>query len=55
MKDMISLFGGIRFCSMDLLAVEGTRFLLGACAETLETLRLHPIDPRGKEHSLNGV
>ena len=39
--DMISLFGGLRFRSMDLYAVEGMRLLLGACAETLKTLRLY--------------
>ena len=39
---------------MSLFNVVGTRLLLGACAETLETLQLHPTDPRGKELSLNG-
>ena len=48
LKDMLGIFGGIRFRSMDLYAVEGTRLLLGACAKTLETLRLHPTDPHGK-------
>ena len=46
LEDMIGLFGGIRFRSMDLFDVEGTRLLLNACAETLETLRLHQNDPR---------
>ena len=39
--DMISLFGGLRFRSMHLSFVDGMQLLLGACAETLETLRLH--------------
>jgi len=47
-EDMIRLFGGIRFRSMDLFYVGGTRLLLNACVETLETLRLYPTDPRGK-------
>ncbi|KAF9644966.1 hypothetical protein BDM02DRAFT_3190142 [Thelephora ganbajun] len=45
-KDMIQLFGGIRFRYMDLFEVGGMRFLLGACVKTLETLRLYPTDPR---------
>jgi len=45
-EDMIELFGGIRFRSMDLFDVNGTRLLLNACVETLETLRLHQNDPR---------
>ena len=48
LKDMIDLFGGIRFRHMDLYNVNGTRLLLDACAQTLETLRLYPTDPRGK-------
>ena len=51
LTDMIGLFGGIRFRYLDIFNVGGTRLLLGACAETLETLRLYPTDPRGKEHS----
>ena len=47
LEDMIDLFGGIRFRYMDLFNVKGTRLLLGACAETLETLRLCPTDPHG--------
>ena len=54
LEDMIDLFGGIRFRHMSLFNVVGTRLLLDACAETLETLQLHPTDPRGKELSLNG-
>ena len=54
LEEMITLFGGIRFRYMHLFDVVGMQLLLGACAETLETLRLYPTDPRGKEHSLNG-
>jgi len=39
LKLMINVFGGLRFHSMDLFAVDGTQLLLDACAETLETLR----------------
>ena len=47
LEDMVNMFGGIRFRHMDLFNVKGTRLLLGACAETLETLRLCPTDPHG--------
>ena len=40
---------------MNLFNVIGMRLLLEACAETLETLRLHPSDPRGKEFSPSGL
>ena len=50
LRDMIDLFGGIRFRSMELFAVPGTQLLLGACEKTLETLRLDPTDYYGKEH-----
>jgi len=43
-QDMARLFGGIRFRYMDLTDVRDTRFLLRACAETLEVLRLAPTD-----------
>ena len=55
LEDMIDLFGGIRFRCVDIFNVKGTRLLLGACAETLETLRLCPTDPHGKGFSLNMV
>jgi hypothetical protein len=48
-EDMIRLFGGVRFRCVDLLGVAETRLLLGACAATLETLRLHPNDPHGEQ------
>jgi hypothetical protein len=43
-KEVISLFGGLRFRQMDLFGVNCVRLLLSACAETLETLRLYPTD-----------
>ena len=49
MKDMITLFGGLRFSYMDVFMVRFVQLLLDACAETLETLRVHPTDPYGKE------
>jgi hypothetical protein len=49
LEDMIDLFRGIRFRYMDLFEVDGMRLLLDTCAETLETLRLYPGDPRGKD------
>jgi hypothetical protein len=55
LEEMIDLFGGIRFRYMDLYDVDGTRLLLNACAETLESLRLYPPDPRGKELALISV
>ena len=50
-KDMISLFGGLRFRYMDLFRVKCVRLVLGACANTLEGLRLYPTDPYGEEFS----
>ena len=47
-KDMIHLFGGIRFRYMDIFDVKDMRLLVGACAGTLETLRLYPTDPGGE-------
>ena len=55
LKDMINLFGGLRFRHMDLANVDGMRLLLDNCANTLETLRLHPADPRGEGFSLGDV
>jgi len=49
MKDMITLFGGLRFRYMDLFRVDCVRLLLDACVETLETLRLYPTDTYGNE------
>ena len=47
LKDMIDLFGGLRFRCMDLYDVGETGLLLKACAKTLETVRLDPSDPCG--------
>jgi len=55
LKDMIHLFGGLRFCRMDLFNVDGMRLLLDTCANTLEMLRLHPADPRGEGFYLEGM
>ena len=55
LKDMIDLFGGLRFRYMDLCNVDGMRLLLDTCAKTLETLRLHPADPRGEGFPLEDV
>ena len=49
MRDMIALFGGLRFRYMDLFGVKCVQLLLDACAETLETLRLYPTDRYGEE------
>ena len=46
-KDMIMLFGGLRFHQMDLFGVKCLPLLLKECAKTLETLRLYPTDPYG--------
>jgi len=40
LKVMIDAFGGLRFHYMDLIIVGGMGLLLGACAGSLETLRL---------------
>ena len=50
-KDMITLFGGLRFRHMDLFGVSCAQLLLDECAETLETLRLYPTDPHGEKVS----
>ena len=49
---MIALFGGLHFRHMDLFRVKCVRLLLGACAETLETLRLYSTDFSGEESLL---
>ena len=48
LKDTMQLFGGLRFRHMDLFQVDGTRLLLGACAQTLESVVLDPTDPRSE-------
>ena len=52
LKDMIDLFGGIRFYRMRFFEANGMRLLLDAGAETLEFLVLDPADPRGEQLSL---
>jgi len=49
LKDMVKLFGGIRFRYMNISNVGETRLLLDACAGTLETLRLNLTDPHGEQ------
>ena len=52
-RDMITLFGGLRFQYMDLCGVEGSQLLLGACADTLQTVRVNPIAPNSTEPTLS--
>ena len=47
-KDMVDLFGGIRFRYMRLVEVDGTELLLGACAKTLERVMLDLTDSHGE-------
>ena len=55
LKDMIDLFGGVRFYCMRFFDVDGMRLLLDAGAETLETLVVYPTDPRGERLFLRGT
>jgi len=58
LRDLSELFGGLRFRYVNLVGPEGSRFLLGACAETLETLRIHPtyrIGRRGYSQRLSFI
>ena len=55
LKDMIDLFGGIRFQTLDLYNVDGVSLLLDACAKTLTTFQLYPLDPRGRQLYLKDV
>ena len=48
-KDMVDLFGGVRFSYVDIFDVGETRHLLEACAKTLETVRFYPSDPYGEQ------
>ena len=48
-KGMIAIFGGLRFRYVDLFQVDCVRLTLGASTETLEILRLYPIDQSSKE------
>ncbi|KAF9777800.1 hypothetical protein BJ322DRAFT_1025533 [Thelephora terrestris] len=51
MKDMITLFGGLRFHRMDLFGVKCLPLLSEKCAGTLEMLRLYPTNPYGEAFS----
>jgi hypothetical protein len=42
LRDIIAAFGGMRFTSMYLENVDGVPLLLKACADTLETVCMHP-------------
>ena len=55
LKDMVDLFGGLRFRQMDLSNVYGISFLLNACANTLETLRLDPVDSDSESFSPKAI
>jgi len=55
LKDMIDLFGGVRFWHIRMFHVDGMRLLLHAAAEMLKSLTLEPNDPYGEKHSLNGT
>ena len=55
LKDMIDLFGGLRFYYVRLYDVERMSLLLEACAETLQVVMLSPGDPRGEQISLKGI
>ena len=55
LKDIIALFGGIRFCRMRFFDVDGMPLLLDAAAETLEVLVMQPDDPRSEQPSLRGM
>ena len=50
-KDMVTFFAGLHFRYMDLFRVKCVRLVLGACANTLEGLRLYPTDPYREEFS----
>jgi hypothetical protein len=52
LKEMIDIFGGIRFCYLEIYDVGEMRLLLDACAKTLETLWLYSTDPQGEQLSL---
>ena len=42
LKDMIVIYGGMRFTSMDLHDAQGAQLVLETCADTLETLVIQP-------------
>ena len=54
LRDLSELCGGLRFRDMDLVELEGSRFLLDICAGTLETLRIHPTRWIGRRGNIDG-
>jgi len=48
LKEMINLFGGIRFSHMSLFHVDGVRLLLDAGAEKLECVEFFPLNRQGE-------
>ena len=55
MKDLVELFGGIRFRYMRFYNVDGTQFLLNVCGKNLQNVVLDPADPRGEQLSLKVI
>jgi hypothetical protein len=55
LKDMIELFGGLRFRYIRFYDVDGMQLLLDACAKSLEVVVLNPADPLGEQLSLKGM
>ena len=55
LKDMIDLFGGIRFSQLWLYNTGGMQRLLSACAKTLRTVVLSPTDTYSEQLPLKGV
>lgn len=47
-RDMVDMFGEIRFETVSLFDVDETRFILRSCAQTLRKLQLYPNDCRGE-------
>ena len=54
-RDLVRLFGEIRFRSMDLFNLDETRFLLHACTKTLQVLHLHATDSLGEQFRLKYI
>lgn len=44
LRDIIVAFGGMRFTSINLQDARWARLILNSCADTLETVRIHPGD-----------
>ena len=52
LREMINLFGGIRFSHMILFDVDGVRLLLDAGAESLECVKFFPFNSQGEQYFL---